>query len=197
MVTFVLLCSNIIIATKPKEVKTEVIVKTIKVHTEYLTRNEINAILQKDEKLKRFYNTITYREIASIIIKEAIDKKVPVNLAFALAFVESNFNIMARSENGKSFDSGLFQLNNKTFPDVEWYDPVDNTTFAMLYLKEKFLERGSWEIAIILYNAGLLRNIGSDSLEHMRKVLAKEKEYDKLFNKFYRDTGFPKDIQQK
>jgi len=96
-------------------------------------------------------------EIASIIMKETRKNDLPISLTFSLAWAESRFNPFAVNWNEGSVDRGLFQLNNRSFPDLkdlQFFDPVLNTENGVAYLKY-CLERGKNEVtALAMYNAG-------------------------------------------
>lgn len=177
-------------------IKTELITETKKefVYENYLTRFEINDILKKDIDFYLialgFYNEETKNpEVTKKIIDNAIEFEIPINIAFALAFVESTYNINAINDNGTSIDFGLLQLNNKTFPNAINYTIEQNIEEGFNYLKNIKEEFNSWEISFILYNAGLIKNVGNHSLQHMKKIIEKEKELDEKFNIFRRSIN--------
>ncbi len=84
-----------------------------------LTRDGVNAYIShldedKYNKIIVFYTQFTNSHvIAESIIRNALYYKMPINLAFALAYAESRFNPRAFNINTDgSIDRGLFQLNN-------------------------------------------------------------------------------------
>jgi len=99
-------------------------------------------------------------EIAGIIIEETRRNSLPISLTFSLAWAESRFNPFAVNMNTGSVDRGLFQLNDRSFPDLEeaqFFDPVMNARNGVAYLKY-CLERGENEVtALAMYNAGPTR----------------------------------------
>jgi len=173
---------------KPIVISDEIIIekeRIILVREKYLTRNEINEIIEQDvEKyLEHYLEIIDDENIVSAVMFTALRKNVPVNLAFALARVESNFNTRAKNGNNSSYDAGLFQLNSKSFPNANYYDIVENTKIALSYLLELSGKTGSWEKAIVFYNCGQnVRSIPIISINHLWKVLKQEEEYNDLFN---------------
>lgn len=159
--------------------------RIVLVRENYLTRIEINEIIiqNKEKYLKSYLEIVNNKEIVNVILLEALEKEVPVNIAFAMAFVESSFNSNAVNGNSSSYDYGLFQLNTKSFPNADYFDIKENTKIALSYFNELFRKTGSWEIAVIFYNSGYRRTHAPvSSLEHMEKVLKKEREYDNIFN---------------
>ena len=73
-------------------------------------------------------------ELGRIILLQASAYDIPLPLAFALAWGESQFNPRAFNRNPQSVDRGLFQLNSRTFPHLkteDFYDPRVNAHLAM------------------------------------------------------------------
>jgi hypothetical protein len=122
------------------------------------------ALLRTPEYRQRvvdFYTEETgSSEIAQIILEEAQIQDIPLSLAFALAWVESRYNPFAVNHNSSSVDRGLFQLNSRSFPEVEedqFFNPAVNAKLGMEYLRQ-CLEAGESEIvALAMYNAGRTR----------------------------------------
>ncbi|UKI53636.1 MAG: transglycosylase SLT domain-containing protein [Treponema sp.] len=57
------------------------------------------------------------------ILEEAEKNDIPLSLAFALAYTESHYNVNAVNKNrNSSIDRGLFQLNNRSFPQLKEED---------------------------------------------------------------------------
>jgi hypothetical protein len=99
------------------------------------------------------------REIASVILANAEAFNIPPALAFALAWEESRFNpnaVNAKNRN-ESTDRGLFQLNNRSFPDIEdrsFFNPKINAWYGMGHLRYCLDSGGSEITALAMYNAG-------------------------------------------
>ena len=70
------------------------------------------------------------REIAKTILYYSDQFNVPAALAFALSWEESNFHPRAvnRGNRDGSIDRGLFQLNNRSFPNLKLEDFFDIKT---------------------------------------------------------------------
>ena len=68
-----------------------------------------------------FYNQITGNQDVTLAILTAADANdIPLSLAFALAYTESRYKVTAVNSNtNKSIDRGLFQLNNRSFPQLK------------------------------------------------------------------------------
>ena len=109
-----------------------------------------------------FYIRITGRRSVALAIIEAADREnIPLSLAFALAYTESryNFNAVNTNVNG-SIDRGLFQLNDRSFPQLEdsdFFSPQVSARYGMRHLR---FCRGVAKddlVAVAMYNAGVSR----------------------------------------
>ena len=127
-----------------------------------------------------YYTLVTGdRKIAEIILSESEKNSVDPALAFALAFTESSFNPRAVNENRSSVDRGVFQLNSRSFPDLEekdFFDPAVNVPLGIAYLRY-CLDAGVNEVtALAMYNAGPNRVKSSRTpmmtLQYVDKVLS-------------------------
>lgn len=93
--------------------------------------------------------------------------EVPVEIAIAVAVVESNFIMKTSSKNSNgSYDIGIFQLNSQYvdwFEETLWHDwrgfnpndPHDNIEMGIIYLRYLHNQTGDWEETIKAYNTGL------------------------------------------
>jgi soluble lytic murein transglycosylase-like protein len=138
----------------------------------------------------RFYSKVSGSErVAKAILDAALKQGVDVNLAFALAKAESDFNPAARSTNrDKSVDKGLFQLNSRSYPsltDKEAYDPVINAHKGMAHFRFSLDYGGDVIRALAVYNAGLSRaekrTVPSSTYDYIERVLTYEDEFDERF----------------
>lgn len=166
------------------------------VYEKFLSRKEVNEYIQKEEKIfyfLGFYRDLTgNREVAEAILNNALEKEVPVNLAFSLAFMESSFNPDAVNESNRNntIDRGLFQLNSGTFSNnTDWFDPEESSRLGLDYLRTKKKQYTSWESAIVLYNAGVESNLSNRSLRYLSRILQKERHLDERFNSFRRNIN--------
>ena len=92
---------------------------------------------------------------------------VPMEIALAIAIVESNFTMINSDPNRNgTYDIGIFQLNSdfiEWFEEALWYeaqnfnvnDPHDNIEMGIIYLKHLYKQTGSWDYAVRAYNTGL------------------------------------------
>jgi hypothetical protein len=98
-------------------------------------------------------------EMAAAILSNASAFNVSPSLAFALCWAESRFNPLAvnRANDDGSMDRGLFQLNNRSFPELEeadFFNPSINAYYGMAHLRW-CLDAGSSVVAgLAMYNAG-------------------------------------------
>lgn len=110
------------------------------------------------ESVLTFFASITKsRDIAQAILDNAVEYSVPVSLAFALAYEESQFHPRAINRNAESVDRGLFQLNSKSFPNMtieQFYDPILNARKGIAHLAYCLDEGGNEVAALAIYNAG-------------------------------------------
>ncbi|MCR5387449.1 MAG: transglycosylase SLT domain-containing protein [Treponema sp.] len=109
-----------------------------------------------------FYIRITgSRDTAHAILEAADRENIPLSLAFALAYTESRYNHYARNTNTNgSIDRGLFQLNDRSFPQLEdddFYSPVVSAQYGMRHLRFCRAIAGDDLIAVAMYNAGVTR----------------------------------------
>ncbi len=113
------------------------------------------------EAVLAFFSSITKsRPIARAILDNAEAYSVPVSLAFALAYEESQFNPRAINRNSESVDRGLFQLNSKSFPNLtieQFYDPDLNAKKGLAHLAYCLKEGGNEVAGLAIYNAGFGR----------------------------------------
>ena len=90
----------------------------------YAGESDPGLALYRDPRSRRavesFYAAVAGdAQIGRIILQQASAYEIPLPLAFALAWGESQFNTRAFNRNPQSVDRGLFQLNSRTFPRVK------------------------------------------------------------------------------
>lgn len=129
---------------------------------------------QKDRFLQGLFYSGRYLAMMERIFKE---RGVPVEIT-RLPFVESSFNLRARSKVGASGiwqfmrSTGKFYLRINDTID-ERNDPIRATEAAASLLKLNMDSLGAWPLAITAYNHGrkglmrAVRKVGSDNLEDL------------------------------
>ena len=158
-----------------------------------VTRLEVNNIIQSNPEIfYSFYATMSGNtEASELILQKCLDKEVPINLMFALVKIESNFREKAYNVNyNGSTDRGYFQLNSNSYPHYskeELYDPIINVNLGVSHYKGEYQKYGSYEMALIGYNAGNISRPNKTAVEYMGKVLKEEARINDDFNDFYKD----------
>lgn len=137
-----------------------------------------------------FYLHVTgNRETAMAILEEAEKNDIPLSLAFALAYTESHYNVNAVNKNrNSSIDRGLFQLNNRSFPQLkeeDFFNPAVSAKYGMSHLRFCMNVAGNEVAALAMYNAGTGK-VRADStpqvtLNYVGKIMAYQDKLDKLF----------------
>ena len=137
-----------------------------------------------------FYLHVTgNRETAMAILEEAEKNDIPLSLAFALAYTESHYNVKAVNKNrNSSIDRGLFQLNNRSFPQLkeeDFFNPAVSAKYGMSHLRFCMNVAGNEVAALAMYNAGT-NKVRADStpqvtLNYVGKIMAYQDKLDRLF----------------
>lgn len=137
-----------------------------------------------------FYIHLTEdRDVALAIMKEADKNDIPLSLAFALAHTESEFKAKAVNTNKNgSIDRGLFQLNNKSFPDLteaDFFNPEISAKYGMSHLRYCLDTAGNEIAALAMYNAGTGKvrsnSTPQTTLNYVSKIDSYRKGIDRLF----------------
>ena len=101
------------------------------------------------------------RDIASAILTAANRENIPLTLAFALAYTESRYKPSARNTNvNGSIDRGLFQLNDRSFPQLtesDFLDPNISARYGMRHLRYCIGVGKDDYTGVAMYNAGVGR----------------------------------------
>jgi len=131
------------------------------------------------------------REIAHAILDSADFYNVPPALAFALSWEESRFNHRAINSQNRdgSVDRGLFQLNNRSFPNLEialFFDIKSNARYGVSHLRH-CLDLADSEIsALAMYNAGTgrVKTQGAPevTLNYISRILENRRMIESRFN---------------
>ncbi|ULQ60880.1 transglycosylase SLT domain-containing protein [Brucepastera parasyntrophica] len=142
------------------------------------------------EDVVNFYNQITGDEsITRIILDNASKNNIAPPLAFALAWEESRFQIMAVNKNASSVDRGLFQLNNKAFPkltETDFFTPETNAYYGLSHLRYCLDHSGNEVTALAMYNAGPGK-VSNDktpkrTLDYVSRILNNRDNLTRMFN---------------
>jgi hypothetical protein len=136
-----------------------------------------------------FFASLTHSEaVARTILDNAERCAVPPSLAFAVAYEESRFNVDAFNRNGDSVDRGLFQLNSKSFPELEvsrFYEASTNARYGMSHLQYCLRVGGNEVAALAMYNAGHNRVTSGGTprrtLDYIYRILKYEENIASLF----------------
>lgn len=137
-----------------------------------------------------FYaNVVGNKEIARAILAEANKNDISPSLAFALAYVESRYDIHAKHTNkNKTIDRGLFQLNSGSFPNLkeaDFFDPAVNAKYGLSHLRFCLDTAGNEIPALAMYNAGT-NKVRSNStpqltLNYIGQIMTCRDTIDRLF----------------
>jgi len=166
----------------------------------FFNRDQINLYISLNEnrhdEIVGFYSRFTKsRAIAESIIKNAIHYKMPVNLAFALSYVESRFNPRAVNINTDgSVDRGLFQLNNsyrQNWKTKDFFNVELNVREGIRYwITECNIKERTIPITFIAYNMGpysesaITSTIPRRRAEYIGDILSYEDMLNVEFNLF-------------
>ena len=128
-------------------------------------------------------------DVTHAILTEADKNDIPLSLAFALAYAESNYKVTAINRNkNESIDRGLFQLNDKSFPsltEADFFDPYISAKYGMSHLRFCINTAGNEVAGLAMYNAGTNRvrtnKTPQSTLNYVNKILTYQDMLDKLF----------------
>ena len=138
-----------------------------------------------------FTGICSSREVVLAILDNADKFDVPPALAFALSWEESGFNPAAinRYNLDGSVDRGLFQLNNRSFPNLEtsvFFDVNSNAYYGISHLRFCLDSGGSEVSALAMYNAGTgrVRTSGAPAvtLNYISRILENRSRIESRFH---------------
>ena len=166
--------------------------KFVQVDKNYLTGLDINNMIEKDSNMKMIYeNWVGDKRIADEIIIRCIQYNVPLNLAFAVAKKESNFDPRAVNYNYdqygqiSSIDRGIFQLNSKSFPQLsedQMFNYKTNILYGIAYLSYCIKSFDTNYESLVAYNAGHSNVLKVRSTVYTQDILTIQASLDDLFN---------------
>jgi hypothetical protein len=162
-------------------------------------RPDPGLVLYREQRSRRaveaFYVEITgSREISLPILRYASANDIPLPLAFALAWGESDFNVRAHNRNPRSVDRGLFQLNSGTFPFLkveQFFDPEINARYGLEHLRFCLDQADSELVALAIYNAGVIKvrkGTPYSTLNHIARILEYRDTLAEAFQRLLEDS---------
>jgi hypothetical protein len=131
------------------------------------------------------------REIAWAILDSSDEFDIPPALAFALCWEESRFNPNAINRHNRdgSIDRGLFQLNNRSFTQLEissFYNVYSNARYGIGHLRHCLNAGGSEISALAMYNAGAgrVKSTGAPevTLNYISRILENRRKIESRFH---------------
>ncbi|UCF97883.1 MAG: transglycosylase SLT domain-containing protein [Spirochaetaceae bacterium] len=156
----------------------------------YLYRNELSRPL-----VETFYYQVTAdREIAEAILTAADSNDIPLPLAFSLAWGESSYQVRAINRNANSVDRGLFQLNSRSFPNLneeQFYNPRINARYGLEHFRYCLGVGRNELVALAMYNAGInrvRRGTPYSTLHYVARILNYEQELFESFEKMLKEN---------
>ena len=159
-----------------------------------IEREDINEIVIHNASffINKYNQEIGNRILAERIIIISLEEKVPINIVIATAFIESKYDPLF-NKNKKivnsdgSIDQGVMGQNNRSFPKIDPFDLEGHLRATITYLRQKYEKYGNWEQAIIFYNCGSESRLGIEALNHLDRILKKEKKLDILFVTYFNE----------
>jgi len=138
-----------------------------------------------------FTDICSSREIAQVILHNAEEFDVHAALAFALCWEESRFNprAVSRPNRDGSIDRGLFQLNDRSFPDLDtlaFFNVQYNARYGISHLRYCLDFGGSEISALAMYNAGAGRVTSTGApnvtLKYISRILENKSKIESRFH---------------
>lgn len=117
-------------------------------------------------------------QIGQLIEAAARKYGVPVDIAKAVAWKESNWNSKASSFDG-GHGKGVMQIDDRFHPlarTEKVWDPATNIDYGVQLLAKNFKRYGNWHDAIKHYNGS---NAVAEKYAHKVKQLAQQKPWEK------------------
>lgn len=159
------------------------------------TKKDKGLELYRNEQSKQsviwFYNNITNdAEVTTAILENADKNDIPLSLAFSLAFVESCYRPdVVNNNSNRSIDRGLYQLNNRSFPDLaesDFFNPYVSAQYGLSHLRSCLNIAGNEVSALAMYNAGTTKvrsgKTPETTLVYVSNILNYRDGLDNLFN---------------
>ena len=156
-------------------------------------------------KVVGFFSGLTQsEEIASLMLSNASLFNVSPSLTFALCWEESRYNPRAvnRKNRNNSIDRGLFQLNEKSFPDLaeaDFFNPGVNAWYGLSHLRWCLDTAGTEVAGLAMYNAGTNRvqagGTPKNTLDYVSRILENRRRIEeRFFAEYPRIASAPKPV---
>ena len=138
-----------------------------------------------------FTGICSNRDVAMAVLYYADKFEVSPALALALSWEESKFNPNAinRYNRDGSIDRGLFQLNNRSFPNLDvqlFFNVNTNAYYGIAHLRFCLDSGGSEISALAMYNAGTgrIRTSGAPevTLNYISRILENKSKIESRFH---------------
>lgn len=138
-----------------------------------------------------FAGICSNRDVAMAVLNNADKFEVSPTLALALSWEESRFNPNAinRYNRDGSIDRGLFQLNSRSFPNLDvqlFFNVNTNAYYGIAHLRYCLDSGGSEISALAMYNAGTgrVRNTGAPkvTLDYISRILENQSKIESRFH---------------
>lgn len=149
----------------------------------------------RDAVIDFFVQLTGSEEVALVCLYYSEKYQINPFLTFALVYNESRFKPSAVNFNPNSVDRGLFQLNDRTFPELQnddFYNIDTNVRHGINHLIYCMDSAGGDEDrALAIYNAGLGRvqtgNIPASTKAYIRNIDAYKESLSKRFKDYMAD----------
>ncbi len=152
------------------------------------------------EAVTDFFRDVTGSEKVAVAVLETADEfDMKPTKAFSIAFIESSYRTDAvNTNNNQSTDRGLFQLNDRTFPNLDnddFFHPETSAWYGIRHLSFALNQAdGDFLTAVAIYNAGPSRvfsdEIPDSTQAYMQRIDAYRDDLIRDFRDFIADR-FP------
>lgn len=145
--------------------------------------------LTQDIAIDYFINLTGNEETALPILYNADQADVPLFTAFTISFIESAYRPNAVNQNATSTDRGLFQLNDKAFPELgiqDFFDPDTNARYAMNLVKKLLNDNKGEVVSMAMYNAGKYRVMNNGTPHRTLLYIEKYMKYREKIEREFR-----------
>jgi hypothetical protein len=131
------------------------------------------------------------RKVVQAILENADRFDISPSLAFALSWEESRFNPNAINHYNRdgSIDRGLFQLNSKSFPNLDipaFFDVNKNAYYGIAHLRHCFNSGNNEVAALAMFNAGAgrVKTTGAPevTLNYISRILENRRKIESYFH---------------